>query len=99
MAGNQRARRPYADDRTREVRYAPIPPHIARGIEIAKRPVGEWRALVAELPDSDREPVREYLREVHAVMKQHAQADVDLASGRDVVLTLKAGGVKEARWA
>ena len=92
MAANQRARRPHADDRAREGSYPPIPPHIARGIEIARRPVGEWRALVAELPDSDREPVREYLREVHAVMKQHAELDAEVASGRHVWITIRKEG-------
>jgi hypothetical protein len=87
VARNQYARRPPSDDRTRE----PIAPHIECGIEIARRPVDQWRGELERIAEPEREQVREYLRGVHAVMKQHAALDREIAEGRAVWIRIPKG--------
>lgn len=91
MARNQYTRRADANDRAGAECFPPIPPHIQRGAEIARRPVDEWRGELERIAEPERELVREYLRGVHAVMKQHAHLDREIAEGRAVWIRIPDG--------
>ena len=73
---------------------------IGRAYEISTyHPVSEWGGLIAESDADIREDVREYLATVYRNRQRDAALAARVEQGADVVLTLKAGGVKEARWA
>lgn len=91
MARNQYARRPPSDDRAGADFFPPIPPHIEQGIRIQVLPVDQWRGELERIAEPEREQVREYLRGVHAVMKQHAALDREIAEGRAVWISIPKG--------
>lgn len=72
---------------------------IAHALRIQQLPIADWRAAVAEIPESEQEPVRAYLMGVIEMRKRDAALAARVESGQDAVLVLKANGVKEARWA
>lgn len=79
---------------------APVESAGLSGYRIATyRPVDQWRAAIAELPEQEREPVREYLIWVIASRKERAELQRRVDAGIDAVLTFKAGGIMEKRWA
>jgi hypothetical protein len=60
-------------------------------MEIARLPVDQWRGELERIAEPEREQVREYLRGVHAVMKQHAQLDREIAERRAVWISIPKG--------
>lgn len=87
-----------------------VPPSVAeaarlsaiagRAYEISTyHPVSEWGGLIAESDPNIREDVREYLADVYRNQQRDAALAARVESGQDAVLTLKADGVKETRWA
>ena len=73
---------------------------IGRAYEISTyHPVSEWGGLILESDPAIREDVREYLADVYRNQQRDAALAARVESGQDAVLTLKADGVKEARWA
>ena len=71
-----------------------------RAYEISTyHPVSEWGGLIAESDADIREDVREYLAEVYRNRQRNAALAARVESGQDVVMVLKADGVREARWA
>ena len=71
-----------------------------RAYEISTyHPVSEWGGLIAESDAEIREDVREYLADLYRIRQRDAALAARVEQGIDVVLTLKADGVREARWA
>ena len=71
-----------------------------RAYELATyHPVSEWGGLILESDAEIREDVREYLAELYRIRQRDAALAARVEQGIDVVLVLKADGVKEARWA
>jgi len=87
-----------------------VPPSVAeaarlsaiagRAYEISTyHPVSEWGGLIAESEPDIREDVREYLAQVYRNRQQDAALAAMVEQGVVAELTLKADGVREARWA
>lgn len=87
-----------------------VPPSVAEGARLSAiagrayeistyHPVAEWAALIAETEADMREDVREYLAQVYRNRQQDAALAAMVEQGVVAELTLKAGGVREARWA
>lgn len=62
-----------------------------RAIEISQRPVSEWRAALAAIPEPERAAVREDLTEVYETRKLHAELDRAIAERKDVWIAIPKG--------
>ena len=65
---------------------------LAQAVRIAyARPVSEWRDALADLPESEREPVRGHLMRFHEGRKERARIDADIDAGRVVWMHIRCG--------
>lgn len=89
MAGSKRVHRPPAVSGTAGEfgdQWLPIAVRIAY-----QRPVSEWRDALADLPESEREPVRGHLMRFHEGRKERARLDAEIESGRVVWMHIRCG--------
>lgn len=71
---------------------------LAQAVQIAcDRPVSEWRDALADLPESEREPVRAHLMRFHEGRKERARLDADVDAGRVVWMNIRCGEALKPR--